>query len=53
MTKSDVDHELVEAIGRHAIPIGGAMLDFDPVVAAAANCRVVQIGEATHGTREF
>ncbi len=53
MTKTDIDSVLVEAIGRHACPIGGAMFDYDPIVSAAQNCRHVLIGEASHGTREF
>ena len=53
MTKSDIDGTLVEAIGKYAVPLGGAMFDYDSVMEAAGNCKVVLIGESTHGTREF
>lgn len=53
MTKKDVNNELIEAVGRHAYPLGGALRDYDPIIEAAKNRRMVLIGEASHGTHEF
>ena len=36
-----------------ALPLRGDHTDFDAVVDAAARCRFVLIGEASHGTHEF
>ncbi len=36
-----------------AQPLRGVRADLDPVVDAAARCRFVLLGEATHGTHEF
>ncbi len=46
------DHPIVAAVGREAFPFA-TDLDFDPLVAAAADKEIVMIGESTHGTKEF
>ena len=43
----------VATVRRHAIPLSGAMRDYDPLIAAIGDARIVMIGEATHGTHEF
>ncbi len=43
----------VSTVRRHAIPLSGAMRDYDPLIAAIGDARIVMIGEATHGTHEF
>lgn len=51
--RKDIDRTLIAAIEKHAIPLGGAMSDYDPVIHAANNKTFVMIGEASHGTKEF
>src|SRR5512133_3429322 len=48
----------VEWIRDHAIPLstvvaGNGFADMQPLKQVVGNARVVSIGEATHGTREF
>lgn len=42
-----------EAIREVAYPVTGAPGDYDALLAATGNARVVLLGEATHGTHEF
>lgn len=51
--RKDIDKALITAIEKHAMPLGGAMSDYDPVIHAAQNKAFVMIGEASHGTKEF
>lgn len=53
MTKRDIDHTLVTAIEKEAIPLTGAVNDYDAIVHAATGKQFVLIGEASHGTKEF
>jgi erythromycin esterase-like protein/predicted phosphoribosyltransferase len=43
----------LEVIRRHALPLSGDASDYDPLLAAIGDARVVLIGEASHGTHEF
>src|SRR3569623_158137 len=47
------DTALLAAIEKHAMPLYGALRDYDPVINAAAGRHYVLLGEATHGTAEF
>lgn len=47
------DHELVHAIRELAHPLVGESADFDPLLKAVGDSRLVLIGEASHGTHEF
>lgn len=51
--KNDIDYKLVKAIERFAVPLVGALHDYDPIIQAARNKTFVMIGEASHGTKEF
>lgn len=51
--KKDIDHKLVTDIEKYAIPLGGTMRDYDPIINAAHNKIFVMIGESSHGTKEF
>lgn len=51
--KKGIDHKLVADIEKHAIPLGGKILDYDSIINAAHNKIFVMIGEASHGTKEF
>ena len=53
MTNRDIDHNLVTAIEKVALPLGGAACDYDAIISAATGKKFVLIGEASHGTREF
>lgn len=53
MTKKDVNDELIDAVGKHAYVLGGALSDYDPILDAAKDRHLVLIGEASHGTHEF
>lgn len=44
---------LVQAIEKHALPLDGAMEDYDQIIEAARTRQFVLIGEASHGTKEF
>ena len=44
---------LVRAVARAAKPMRGGPEDFDPVLDRAASCRLVLLGEGSHGTHEF
>jgi len=50
---STARRSLAQVIRDAARPLTGARDDFDPIMALAANARVVLIGEASHGTHEF
>ena len=45
--------ELISALEKHVIPMGGALLDYDEIIDAAKDKKFVLIGEASHGTKEF
>ncbi len=47
------EHDLVAAIRRSAHPLTGEPADFDPLMSAIGDSRLVLIGEASHGTHEF
>ncbi|GLQ04802.1 erythromycin esterase family protein [Sneathiella chinensis] len=53
MTTTDVDYELVTALEKAAIPLGGSLSEYDGIVRAARGKRFVLIGAASYGTREF
>lgn len=53
MSLNPADRGLTEAIQHHAMPLGGALADYDPLVEAAKGRQFVLMGEATHGTTEF
>lgn len=53
MAKSDIDSSLVKAIEKHAIPLSGALEEYNPIIEAAKDKQFVLIGEASHGTQEF
>jgi erythromycin esterase-like protein len=46
------DQLLVRAIRRIAQPITGSAGDYDRLIAAIGDARIVMLGEDTHGTRE-
>jgi erythromycin esterase-like protein/adenine/guanine phosphoribosyltransferase-like PRPP-binding protein len=43
----------VLAVRSHAIRLTGGPRDYDALIAAVGDARIVMIGEATHGTHEF
>lgn len=43
----------IDAIGESIYRLRGAAVDYDPLLAAIGDARVVLIGEASHGTKEF
>ncbi len=47
------EQEIVNAIRRSAHPMVGESRDFDPLLKAVGDSRLVLIGEASHGTHEF
>jgi len=53
MTRRDIDHALVTAVEKAALPLTGAVNDYDAVVNAASGKKFILIGEASHGTKEF
>jgi len=53
MNINTIDSKLVAAIEKHAIPMGGALVDYDPIIDAAKDKQFVLIGESSHGTKEF
>jgi len=53
-TEEPVDPSVVAGLQRVAVPFDTATLDgLEPAVSDLADARVVGMGEATHGTREF
>lgn len=50
---SGLGHDPIDVVRHRAIALSGAPSQYDPLIAAAANARIVLIGEATHGTHEF
>ena len=46
-------HTAVEVVRRSAEPLSGGPADYDALLAAIGEARIVLIGEATHGTHEF
>ncbi|MEY4642299.1 MAG: hypothetical protein RLZZ227_2293 [Pseudomonadota bacterium] len=53
MSHSGPNSALIAAIEQHALPLTGALQDFDVIVKAARGKRYVMLGEASHGTLEF
>src|SRR5512145_405547 len=47
------ERALAEAIRGAARPLTGALDDYEPLLDRASRCRLVLIGEASHGTHEF
>jgi erythromycin esterase-like protein/predicted phosphoribosyltransferase len=43
----------IAVVRTHAVALTGGAGDYDSLIAAAGDARVVMIGEATHGTHEF
>lgn len=52
-THPDHDFEARELIRHAAHPIGQAITDYQPLMAAIGDARLVLLGEASHGTHEF
>src|SRR5438132_13951246 len=57
-TMSSDDQPVVEWIGAHAVRLrtpeaGNGFADMQPLKKMIGNARIVSLGEATHGTREF
>src|SRR5690606_16360471 len=50
---TEADAVLIRTLDKAATPLTGAAGDFDAIIEAARGKRMVMIGEATHGTREF
>jgi len=53
MTTEDLDYTLVTAIEKYAVPLADTVSDYDSIIHAAKEKKLVMIGEATHGTKEF
>jgi erythromycin esterase-like protein len=47
------DSDLIHAIRSCAVPLDGSAAAFDGLLAMAADCPLVLLGEASHGTHEF
>jgi erythromycin esterase-like protein len=47
------DAALARAVRQAVRPLSGALDDYDPLIERIGNCRLVLIGEASHGTHEF
>ncbi len=47
------DRSLVERLREVVHPLGGGLEDYDPLLERTGGCRLVLIGEASHGTHEF
>src|SRR5689334_22535290 len=43
----------VEALRQVILPLGGSPADYDPLLAQIGEARLVLLGEASHGTKEF
>ena len=55
---SEDDHAVVQWMREHAVPLktveaGHGFDDMEPLQRVVGNARIVALGEATHGTREF
>ena len=50
---TEADAVLIRTLDKAATPLTGAPGDFDAIIEAARGKRLVMIGEATHGTRDF
>jgi len=53
MSLSELDKMAVRSLEQRALPMGGSMSDYDPIVEAAKGKQYVLIGEASHGTQDF
>lgn len=53
MKQTNTDISTINAIEKHALLLGGAFDDYDPIIEAARGKDFVMIGEASHGTHEF
>ncbi len=53
MTNTDIDSTIVKAVEKYAKPLSGDLQDYDEIIRAAKNRKIVLIGEASHGTKEF
>ena len=47
------DPELIRKVRSRALPLDGSASEYDALIAKAADCPLVLLGEATHGTHEF
>jgi erythromycin esterase-like protein len=47
------DAQLISAIAGTAYELNGTVSDYDPLIAAIGDRRIVLLGEASHGTHEF
>ena len=57
-TNADADREVIAWLGENAIPVksvvaGNGFDDLQPLKDILKDVRLVGLGEATHGTREF
>lgn len=53
MADKNKNREFILSLEKNAVPLTGAMSDYDAIINAAADKQFVLIGEASHGTKEF